>query len=240
MWNYYTNDGPIVLAGSQAKVFRLGARTLSEDVGWSESDDSWVDASGIRAFDSLTQLQKQVAILMVASAALDPDIPMPDLTAVLEGTVTVIYGWLESLIDEEVSVGKSTNVRTIVSEALLEIDYWEEVKGAYEPGEEPDGPLPIDSDDAEEWCFLARSLSYELVDGDDDFSMDNKLLDAPPGEAAKMYETFGISTDYFTAIIDDPVKRLVAVRGATLENRRDVDPFGYNALLMSPGTRRSR
>jgi hypothetical protein len=47
-----------------------------------------------------------------------------------------------------------TNVRTIVSEALLEIDYWEEVKGAYEPGEEPDGPLPIDSDDAEEWCNL--------------------------------------------------------------------------------------
>ncbi len=217
MWDYYTNKGPLVLTGSQAKAFRIAAKAISDEVGWDESADPWDDASGIQAFDSLTQLQKQVAILMVAGAALDSNIPMPDVTAVLEGTVTAVYGMLESLVEQEVEIGHSTKVRQIISDALVEIDYWEQVKDAYDEDEEPDPPLPVHSTDTDEWRFLVQSLSYELVDGDFDFAREGEIVDAPPDQAAKMYEFYGIATDYFTTIVEDPTPSVAVEIRKTLD-----------------------
>src|SRR5262249_39863262 len=155
---------------------------LSNDVGWNESVAASENRSGVRLFDRLAPLQKQVAILAVASAALDPDFPMPEPTAVLDGTVTAIYRRLQELLEFEIAVKGTTSLRKAVLEALDEFGYWEELKSEYEEeiksgykaGEEPRPPLSVDSNDLEEWRILAESLGRELVNSD--YHLDSKLF----------------------------------------------------------------
>jgi hypothetical protein len=75
MWFAELNQ-PIVLSAKGAAAFRAGAGSLSDTVGWEKYEDVW-DGIGVRVFDTLTQGQKQAAILMVTRALVDPNCPPP-------------------------------------------------------------------------------------------------------------------------------------------------------------------
>lgn len=82
---------PFVLSAKHAAVFRFAARNLSRIIDERDNEDNAWPGIGIAVFDKLTQGQKQVAILTVARALLDPAIEPPEVTAVLAGTVDAIY-----------------------------------------------------------------------------------------------------------------------------------------------------
>jgi hypothetical protein len=202
-------DPPFILQPKHAAVFRLGGATLSDLVGWERWEDEW-DGMGIAVFDSLTQPQKQAAILMVAKALLDPTCEAPDVTAVVAATVDAIYRNLEALVETE--IGDDTKVRRMLLEAADEIEYWNEADMGLPPGEEPERPPAPDSDDTSEWAEIVEALLTEILD-DYDHSMEKNFMDMPPEQAASLKEMMRIDPDYFVAIVEDPTpQRIVEIR----------------------------
>src|SRR5437899_2943087 len=112
MWCMY-GVPPFVLSPAHAAVFRIAAATLSDFVGWKQSEDDWPGAE-VPVFDNLSQNQKQAAILAVARALLDPTLEPPKVTAALAGTVDAIYHQLETFIELEISFGEETAVRKLL------------------------------------------------------------------------------------------------------------------------------
>lgn len=201
MWENYF-DPPFILKPKHAALFKAMAGWLSSDVGWEPYDDDW-DGIGVAVFDRLTQGQKQVAILTVSKALLDPNVEPPKVTAVLAGTVDSIYRHLESQIESEI-VFNETELRQMVLEAIDESGYWNEINSSREPDEPPYERLAPDSKDTSEWNELVESLRTDILE-DYDFDMEDKFLDMPPAEAARLKRDMNILPDYFTAIVDDPV-----------------------------------
>ena len=85
MWSNSVG-APFILPPKHAAVFRKAAADLSEYADVVE--DAGVDET---VFERLTREQKQLAILLVARALLDPLSEPPRITAVLAGTVAAIY-----------------------------------------------------------------------------------------------------------------------------------------------------
>lgn len=123
MWHSF--DGPFILAPKQAEVFRAAASFLSDLVWEGNGIDTY--ETGIPVFDSLSQGQKQFAILMVAGALLDPKIQPPQINAALAGTVHAVFCQLEALVEIEAESGDETEMRQMVLDAVAETGHWQEI-----------------------------------------------------------------------------------------------------------------
>jgi hypothetical protein len=210
MWPRF-HEPPLVLPPRHAAVFRRSAASLSDQVGWDDFADDWADTE-IAVFDSLTQGQKQAAILFVAKALLIPEVEEPAVTAALAVTVDVIYRELLTLIEIEMSLSGETTARRMVLEALAEMEYWEKVNSSLEQHEEPVRPPGPESTDYAEWSFLVDTLRQEILE-DYDFEMAKTILDLPPDLAAGLKRQMNIDPDYFVAVVEDPSpERLQEVR----------------------------
>jgi hypothetical protein len=178
---------PFILPPKHAAVFRNAAADFSEyaDILEDAREDGTV-------FERLTQGQKQLAILLVARALLDPVSEPPEITAVLAGTVAAIYEYLQMMVAVEIDEGDETTIRRIVLDALNEMDYWDDQE-----------PLWPECGDMDEWSAAVEALGDSVLE-DHDFDMEAIFLDAPPEEAAALKALMQIHRDYFVTPIDDP------------------------------------
>ncbi len=214
MWQKF--DEPFVLGPKQAAVFRDAAACLSDLVGWAESENDISDM-GIAVFDNLSQGQKQVAILTVAKALLDPKVDPPTVTAALAATVDAIYCQLECLIEMETDRDENdeageTSIRQMLLDAVEETNYWKEVNDARGPGDKPITPLSAESDDIDRWKDMIESLRTEILE-DYDFEMDHDIADMDPDQAKELKDLMNINPDYFVAVVEDPIpEQLTQIR----------------------------
>jgi hypothetical protein len=183
-------EAPFILPLKHAAVFRGAAGGFSEyaDVLEDAGEDETV-------FERLTRGQKQLAILLVARALLDPETEPPKITAVLAGTVAAIYEYLQTMIDLEIDEGKETTIRRMVLNAVDEMNYWED--------QEPRVALSHECEDIDEWSEIVEELRDSVLE-DHDFEMEALFLDAPPEQGAALKAQMQIDPDYFVTTIDDP------------------------------------
>jgi hypothetical protein len=132
---------PFILPPKHASVFRAAAADFSEYADALE--DAGADET---VFEGLTLGQKQLAILLVARALLDPAIEPPRITAVLAETMAAIYHHLQTMVAIEIDGGEGTKVRRMLLDALDESD------------QEPRAPLIPACQDTKEWCEIVESL----------------------------------------------------------------------------------
>jgi hypothetical protein len=184
-----------ILPPKHATVFREAAADFSEYADFLEDagDDETV-------FERLTRGQKQLAILVVARALLDPATEPPRITAVLAGTVAAIYEHLQTMVAVEIDEREGTTIRQMLFDALDESD------------QEPHAPLSPACQDPEEWWDIIEILRDTVLE-DHDFDMESLFVDAPPEESAALKALMRIDPDYFITPIDDPSpQRLEKIR----------------------------
>jgi hypothetical protein len=188
MWSNSVG-APFILPPKHAAVFRMAAACFSQYADVLE--DAGADET---LFERLTRGQKQLAILLVARALLDPASEPPDITAVLAGTVAGIYNYLQTMIDLEIDHGGETTIRRMVLEVLDEMGYWHQ---------SPRIPLSPECEDIDAWSEVVEALGDNVLE-DHDFDMESLFLDAPPEEAAALKAHLHIDPDYFVTPIEDP------------------------------------
>jgi hypothetical protein len=189
MWSNSVG-APFILTPKHAAAFRVAAACFFEHAGVLE--DAGEDDN---AFERLTQGQKQLAILLVVRALLDPESAPPEITAVLAGTVAAIYDCLQMMVAIEIAEGEETTFRRMLLDALDEMNSRRD--------QEPLALLSAACQDVEEWSEVVEALGDSVLE-DHDFDMESIFLDAPPEEAAALKALMQIRPDYFVTTIDDP------------------------------------
>jgi hypothetical protein len=195
MW--HTEYGDRVLEGAEAKVF---AESLLDLIQCDLVEEGGFQA-GIPVFDSLSSPQKIAVLHQVANALFRTTIPMPELTAVLEGAVGAVIQNLRWLVEEELAPPSAEDMsfRSLISRACRDLGV-EEV------------PAPS-CDDPDQWAFCVECL-HDAILWDSDYLEDGNFMDLPPEYAKALKENMGISEEYFRSVAPDPPPR----QGASLRS----------------------
>jgi hypothetical protein len=184
MWR--TEYGERILEGAEAKLFAETLLSLLDELLLDEFDEYPL---GIRVFDNLTYGQKIYALSTIANGLLRKDIPIVELTAVLEGAIAAVFEHLKNLITLETDdEGFGTDWREMVVAVRKECE-----------GEEI--PLPT-CRDMEEWDIEVE----QIIDGilwDRDFDDDDIYTDHPPEKSEWLRHMARIPDNYYMAIADD-------------------------------------
>ena len=185
MW--HTQRGDRVLGGAEAKAFAESLLDLLESEPLEEADG----LTGISVFDSLSYPQRIAVLGQVADAMFREDVPMPELTAVLEGAVGAVMQNLHGLVDEEIQISPKgdTSFRSLVSRACQELG----IKGAPRPS----------SDDVAKWEFCVNCL-HDAILWDYDYCEEDIFADLAPDHGHAVKEYMGVSDGYFRAVAPDP------------------------------------
>ncbi len=208
MW--HTSAGDRTLEGAEAALIR-------EAIGWvldleSEAEEpagSW--SFGIPAFDQLAPQQKLALLCEVGEALLRPDILAPNLTALNEATVGVLYEGIRQCLEMEIDGD--------VPEEFggPDMRYWRRlvVAALAEAGptviERTALPSP-DCPDLEKWGLLLETLEGQVL-WDADWMDEDLFLDADPDTTAAIKQELDIADDYYTAIAPDPQEpEMAAIR----------------------------
>ena len=182
MW--WTPLGERILVGAEARLFADCVYDLLEDPKLGEPNDYVV---GVDVFDRLTYGQKIGVLSSVTQALLRPEVPRPELTAVLEGTVAAVFRHLLELVEIEIDLD-FVDSRTLITEALRET----------ERTDVPDARCQ----DIEEWEFQVLFLSDRIL-WDADYEAGGNFEDQAPQNAASLKALMGIEDDYFVAVASD-------------------------------------
>jgi len=134
---------------------------------------------------------------------------MPELTAILEGTIAAVLQNVYLLLEFEVSANPdSTIFRSFVAKTCRRI-----VKHR----EPEDRKVPDDfSEDQEEWEFCME-LMHDAILWDFDYLDENLFVDLPPEQGEFVREEMRIAPEYFQAIAHDPSEQQVAILCNELE-----------------------
>ena len=202
MWN--TERGKRVLENAEAKLF---ADSILDMLYTGLMEENAYDE--VVVFANLTYPQKIVTLHQITQALFRPEVPAPELTAVLAGTVAAILRNVYTHIELEVSDAPDrTTYRSLVGQACREVV----------DEEKEEFTLPADScDDLDEWEFCVNCLRHSLLE-DDDYLDDGIYVDLPPekSEAFRIY--MGVNPEYFQAIADDPAQtKMEALREELVE-----------------------
>ena len=222
MWACRT-DAEQILPPQHALVFRVALGCLADFIGWEDWASPW--ESGLSAFDRLTAGQQQAVLGTVGRALLQTQAPAPRVTAVLAATVRAIYDTLFSLIETDVrSEDRPPDLRQQVLAALEEINYWSQVRDGRTTQEPPSDPIAPGCDDLEQWANLIDVLREEVLE-DEDYALEDNLIDLEPRTAAAMKHLLAIDRDYFISVPEDPTpERLVELLREVLALREGDDP----------------
>ena len=149
--------------------------------------------TNIPAFNSLTYPQRLATLHRVTQALFRPEIPMPELTALLESTVVAVLQNVRWLLKEEIEdMPDDTSFRSLVGQACRDLS--------------SDGglDLPADScDDMREWGFCVDRLHNGIL-WDTDYLAEASYVDHSPARGKTLKERMGVSQDYFLAIAPEP------------------------------------
>jgi hypothetical protein len=205
MWK--TSSGDRILRGAEADLIR---ESLSQVLYWLEMDSEGFDdpwAYSIPIFDRLDWRQKMALVSRVGAALLREDVPAPELSAVCEAAVGVLYENLRQCVQMEIDEDDPDRAvevdrkqwRRLVLAAIQEVD-----TGV--PSPDPDDQLPgVECDNMEAWELLIGTLETFVL-WDDDWLDEDRFLDMEPAAAAALKERFSIADDYYQQVAPDPTE----------------------------------
>jgi len=203
MW--HTSAGDRILEGAEAALIRAAIGSVTDTLILEADDEADPWQYGVPALDSLSCPQRFALLCEVGEALLQPEVAMPELTALREATVAVLYAAVQEGIEVE--------AETEQDDPSPEYDarYWRRLTlaAASQWGGESAaaGGLPSPHcRDQKEWDWLVDGLA-DCVLWDADWMEGDLLLDLAPEHAAKVKRMMNIASDYFTAIAPDPSDR---------------------------------
>lgn len=187
MWR--TDYGERILEGAEAKVFAKTLLALFDETCQNEQfDDDY--CLGVNVFDNLTYGQKISVLSIIGNGLLRKDVPVVELTAILESAIAAVFRHLVNLITFEIDVPDlGTKWREMVVAARKE-------RG----GEDILRPT---RDDIKEWETEVQCLADGIL-WDADYGDSHLYIDHPPEKSKLLKNVMRISDNYYSAIADDP------------------------------------
>ncbi len=205
MWK--TAMGERTLVGAERRLVVSAGWGLADSISIAAPDHKAI--FGIHVFDRLTWQQQMLMLEKVLAALVEPTIPAPPTSALLDATVAAIYAHLYTSVEIELDVAK-----TDLDSSLGEEDYFEvrqeileamrEPVDSDEPMEEsPEGGWPtILCDEIDEWELAIESLRGRIL-ADEDWQMEAITMDLAPKDSRAIKRNLGIQRDYFIDIPPD-------------------------------------
>jgi hypothetical protein len=188
MWR--TPNGDRSLSGDEAALIKRSLEAVYYNVDDEES------TYGVPVFDKLDCDQKVMALSLVGSVLLHKEVEAPIATAILDGTIAVLYDCLKSLVAVEIDLGENppspNSVRQMILNVAKQMDY-------------DCDPPNLDSADFEDWNQCVDEIS-NLILWDADHDLGNIVMDAPPELAAHTKEQARINEDYYIALFPTPTR----------------------------------
>lgn len=206
MWN--TPFGERTLIGAERRLIMNAGWGLADSISGAAMCNEGVRL-GIVLFDRLTWQQQMMMLEKVLKPLVEPSLPAPQSSALLEATVAAIYSHLFESVEieldtarmdenDEYDTGSHYDVRKEILDALLEpVDVDEPVEL---PPEE--GWPSVDSDDIEEWELAIQCLRGRML-ADEDWQMESITMDLAPQSSRSFKNDLGIHRDYFIDIPPD-------------------------------------
>ena len=194
----------------------LGAeRRMVMSAGWGLADTIHAEAPqgnvqfGIVLFDRLTWQQQFLMVEKVLTALLEPTIPTPPSTALMDATVAAIYAQLYTSVEIELDDARMDRDESLDEENHFEVrqeilEALREPVDSDEPMEEsPEGGWPtLLCDEIEEWELAIESLRSRIL-ADEDWQMETLAIDLAPDTSKSLKKEMGIQRDYFIDIPPD-------------------------------------
>lgn len=208
MWN--TTYGERTLVWAERLLVASESWALTDAISEAAYDGG--ASFGILLFDRLTWQQQMLMVDQVLPALVEPTIPAPPNTALLDATVAAIYAQMVNSVQMEIDMADpdeddSDNpysqdsgffVRQSILSALTERIETDE------PMEEPfeDHSLSVECDEIEEWELVIEILRGRVL-ADEDWQMEAIALDLAPPTSQHLKQLMGIQGDYFIDIPPD-------------------------------------
>ena len=206
MWQ--TSMGDRTLVGAEADLVRTIVGFVQDMINVGvEIDDPHV--TEVPLFNALQPTQQLAILHEVTRALLVKEVPMPELTAIREATIYLMFRELVGLIECEIDISRLENdpdygLRSMVLAVFHESPQSEELENANEWTEEDLRTLPpVDCPEINEWNDLAESLADRIL-WDRDFDMESIMADQSPEETELLKSHMGVSGEYFSMVAPDP------------------------------------
>jgi hypothetical protein len=184
MWR--TECGERILEGAEARVFAEALSGLLDEAIMGTLEDYEL---GIRCFDDLTFGQKISTLVTIGNGLLREDVPIVELTAVVEGGIAAVFQHLKYEIIYDIDEPECPRPwRKWVVAARKEMD-----------GEHIS---PATSKDIDEWEIEVEELTDRIL-WDRDYENGHTFMDHPPEKTQWLKDMARIPNDYYTAIADD-------------------------------------
>ena len=228
MWR--TSVGTRTLCGAEAELVRqlIGYVYYQIDMVCREARESF--EIGISLFDRLQDSQQLAILAEVAEGLLDEKKDPPDLTALREATVGVLFEQLRTCVEIEMECEEMFHRpdrfwRSLILKAYAHLSKAEEIERFV------DDELPTAScADYGEWNLPIECLMDNIL-WDRDWEMEPDLVDVSPERSSILKDTLGIGDGYFQDIAPDPNERQLAFvreRLQSLVDRRSIGFGGTN------------
>jgi hypothetical protein len=206
---WHSQRGDRTLTGAEAVLIRETPAyvidVVEEDI--TASADPW--EFGVTAFDRLEPPVRLAMLAEVGWPLLRDTESYPELTALNEATVAVLFNAIEQGLELEIDCHNENALEARFGWRRLLLD-------AISEGNDLSDLPSVDCCEMSEWQFIIETLSDWIL-WDHDFNSAEFFLDTPPEHADMMRERFGIDDDYYRAIPSDPKEcDLPAIR-ATLK-----------------------
>ncbi len=208
MWN--TTYGERTLVWAERLLVATESWALTEAISEAASDGG--ASFGILLFDRLTWQQQMFMLDQVLAALVEPTIPAPPNTALLDATVAAIYAQMVNSVQLEIDTAEpdeddpnnpySQDIDSLVRQNILSA--LTEPIETDEPMEEPfeDHLLSVECDEIEEWELVIEILQGRVL-ADEDWQMEAIALDLAPPTSQHLKQLMGIQGDYFIDIPPD-------------------------------------
>ena len=208
MWN--TTYGERTLVWAERRLVAMESWALTDAISEAAYDGG--ASFGILLFDRLTWQQQMFMVGQVLSALVEPTIPAPPNTALLDATVAAIYAQMVNSVQLEIDMAEpdeddpnnpySQEIGFYVRQHIL--DALTEPMDTDEPMEEPfeDHRLSVECDEIEEWELVIETLRGRVL-ADEDWQMEAIAIDLAPPTSQHLKQLMGIKGDYFIDIPPD-------------------------------------
>lgn len=203
---WHTSFGDRILEGVEAELYLTAMQVALDMIEmWAEESDEIYYPTGDRIFDGASIPQKTVLMHRCLQAMLDPNIPIPELTNVMEAAAYLPFAFLEDEIQYEIDCGKSESefveeahffrrlllqaYEALILPRLLDPDVIAEWG--------PPDPLELTSTDLSQWKSVIDALSDRIF-WDRDWQLTYHhpvLLD---GLEERFSQLTGIEDEYIT------------------------------------------
>jgi hypothetical protein len=198
MWR--TTRGERTLAGAEATLVRKSLAAMYYALEKRCIPRGEAFESGVGLFDRLSAEQQLAMLAIVGEALLQEDVESPPLSALSQATAAAIFGALQAMVEAELDADETSPV-----EVLDPSTTWRSlVRNAVEAANADNEPLPpTQSIDWERWNMLVAVVSRRVL-GNDDWNLEDLVVDSDPEQGAAMKGELQIKLDYFDSIAPDP------------------------------------